>query len=155
MEELTFKNLRVETKSYSVLELVNQVNQVNLFSCCEEPIELMLLRVPLPNIFIDATGSEFKPFGSTLLLASVINFVSDVFPLRRLRVLKEYENKMYSDLSRPDQRKIMETKLNTYIIEDPTCDRWKRRLLYLWGKNFSDWIYPGCETSLFSEDNIE
>ena len=75
-------------------------------------IENLLLGLPA-----EAIWTKQDPFGKTILLSgfniinSIVNFKTNKFPLKNLRILKHLEGRFYSELNFTDQRNLMRTTL--------------------------------------------
>ena len=85
-------------------------------------IESLLLRFPLPAFYFDAESEDnWLVVDGLQRLWTLKNFVVDqTLRLRGLEILKDYEGKMYGELPRPMQRRIMETQVTAYIIKPGT-----------------------------------
>lgn len=96
-------------------------------------IESILLRIPIPTIYVSESESErFEVIDGQQRLSSIFNFMDGKFPridkktkepkiiefkLRGLRSLKNLEDKIYSDLDKISQKKIRNYPLNVVVIE--------------------------------------
>lgn len=85
-------------------------------------IESLLIRIPLPAFYIDATNEEkWLVIDGLQRLTTLKRFVIDQnLQLRGLEFLTNLEGKTYSELSRPFQRRILETQVTVYQIEQGT-----------------------------------
>lgn len=85
-------------------------------------IESLLIRLPLPVFYFDATSDEKWLVVDGLQRISTINrFVVDQnLRLQSLEYLKAYEGKRFSDLPRDFQRRIEETQITAHVIEPGT-----------------------------------
>jgi Protein of unknown function DUF262 len=88
-------------------------------------IESVLIRIPLPAFYIDATNEdEWLVVDGLQRLSALKQFVidksSERLKLTGLEYLKELENKTYDDLERRYQRRIIETQVTVYLIEKGT-----------------------------------
>ena len=85
-------------------------------------IESILIRIPLPAFYIDATNEEeWLVVDGLQRLSTLKQFVSDKsFKLTGLEYLIELEGKTYNELERRYQRRIEETQLTVYLIAKGT-----------------------------------
>jgi hypothetical protein len=85
-------------------------------------IESILIRIPLPAFYIDATnGDQWLVVDGLQRLSALKHFVSDrKLKLCGLEYLKELEDKTYDQLERKYQRRIEETQVTVYLIEKGT-----------------------------------
>ena len=101
-------------------------------------IESMLIRIPLPAFYIDATDeNKWVVIDGQQRLTAIKNFVlgekrTDVFSevnneaderkfsLSKLEFLTQFNGKIYDELPRTYQRRINETQITIYLIEKGT-----------------------------------
>jgi hypothetical protein len=92
-------------------------------------IESILIRIPLPAFYIDATNEETDEDKWVVVdglqrLSALKQFVIDKsdnrLKLVGLEYLKELNNKNYDQLERRYQRRILETQVTVYLIEKGT-----------------------------------
>ena len=85
-------------------------------------IESMLIRIPLPAFYMDATNEgRWLVVDGLQRLTTLKQFVIDKsLKLRGLDFLKFLEGKSYDELSRSYQRRIEETQITVYLIEKGT-----------------------------------
>ncbi|MDY6802669.1 MAG: DUF262 domain-containing protein [Cyanobacteriota bacterium] len=88
-------------------------------------IESIVIRIPLPAFYIDATDEDsWLVVDGLQRLSALRQFVSDKSDKRLkligLEYLKELEGKTYDELDRKYQRRIEETQVTVYLIEKGT-----------------------------------
>ncbi|QLE44538.1 DUF262 domain-containing protein [Nostoc sp. C052] len=92
-------------------------------------IESILIRIPLPAFYIDATNEETDEDKWVVVdglqrLSALKQFVIDKSDKRLklvgLEYLKDLNNKNYDELERRYQRRILETQVTVYLIEKGT-----------------------------------
>ena len=90
-------------------------------------IEFMLVRIPLPAFYMDATNDEkWLVVDGLQRLTTLKRFMIDKqLRLSGLEFLKSLEGKSYDELPRHYQRRITETQITVYLIEKGTPDKVK------------------------------
>ncbi|MGL5872386.1 MAG: DUF262 domain-containing protein [Xenococcaceae cyanobacterium] len=87
-------------------------------------IESILIRIPLPAFYIDATNDnddKWLVVDGLQRLSALKQFILDrTLKLTGLEYLTELENKTYAELERRYQRRIEETQVTVYVIEKGT-----------------------------------
>lgn len=96
-------------------------------------IESMLLKIPLPSIYVsEDSGGVFSVVDGLQRLCAITRFVDVDLLARRLKLkltpltleglesLKEFEGKGFTELPRPFQRRIRETQLTVHVIRANT-----------------------------------
>jgi hypothetical protein len=85
-------------------------------------IESILIRIPLPAFYVDATNEEkWLVIDGLQRLSTLKQFVLDQkLQLTGLEFLSNLENHTYEQLPRNYQRRIKETQLTIYVIEQGT-----------------------------------
>ena len=94
-------------------------------------IESLLIRIPLPAFYIDATDdTQWLIIDGLQRISTFKSFILDkTLKLTGLEFLsKELDKKNYDQLSRDYQRRIDETELTVYLIEPGTPDQVKYRI---------------------------
>ena len=81
-------------------------------------IESLLLEIPIPPIYFgkDADG-HLEMIDGQQRLTTMINFVSNKFPLRKLNRMASLNRKFFKDLSTPMQEKILDTPIRSIVID--------------------------------------
>ncbi|MDT8446519.1 MAG: DUF262 domain-containing protein [bacterium] len=90
-------------------------------------IESLLIKIPLPAFYFDASDDErWLVVDGLQRLTTIKKFVIDKsLQLKGLEFLHDYEGKCFDDLSRALQRRIEETSLVVYLIQPGTPHRVK------------------------------
>ncbi|MCU0546222.1 MAG: DUF262 domain-containing protein [Oscillatoriaceae cyanobacterium Prado104] len=85
-------------------------------------IESILIRIPLPAFYIDATDEDkWLVVDGLQRLSALKEFMSDKkLKLCGLEYLSSFEGKTYSEIERRYQRRIEETQVTVYLIEKGT-----------------------------------
>jgi hypothetical protein len=90
-------------------------------------IESMLIRIPLPAFYMDATNEErWLVVDGLQRLTTLKKFMVDkTLKLHGLEFLKQFDGKGFDELPRNYQRRIAETQVTVYLIEKGTPDEVK------------------------------
>ena len=90
-------------------------------------IESMLIRIPLPAFYMDATNDEkWLVVDGLQRLTTLKRFMVDkTLRLHGLEFLKQFDGKSFDELPRNYQRRIAETQVTVYLIEKGTPDEVK------------------------------
>lgn len=90
-------------------------------------IESMLIRIPLPAFYMDATNDEkWLVVDGLQRLTTLKDFmITKTLRLNGLEYLKQLEGKSFDELPRNYQRRIAETQVTVYLIEKGTPDEVK------------------------------
>jgi hypothetical protein len=85
-------------------------------------IESILIRIPLPAFYIDATNDDkWLVIDGLQRISTLKSFIIDKkLKLTGLEFLRDLDKKKYDDLPRNYQRRIDETELTVYLIEQGT-----------------------------------
>jgi uncharacterized protein with ParB-like and HNH nuclease domain len=85
-------------------------------------IESILIRIPLPAFYMDATNEDkWVVIDGLQRLTTLKMFVNDKsLKLNELEFLTQLENKTFDELPRNFQRRIIETQVTVYLIEKGT-----------------------------------
>lgn len=124
-------------------------------------IESMLIRIPLPAFYMDATNEDkWLVVDGLQRLTTLKQFVIDkTLRLHGLDFLKFLEGKCYDELSRSYQRRIDETQITVYLIEKGTPENAKFNIfkrintggLPLSGQEIRHALYQGKGTRFLAE----
>jgi hypothetical protein len=128
--------IRVETRTMTIDLLLSRIGHGELDltpgfqrkggiwseSAQSKLIESMLIRIPLPAFYIDATNEDhWLVVDGLQRLTTLKRFVLDkTLRLRGLEFLTQLHDKIYDELSRPHQRRINETQVIVYLIDKGT-----------------------------------
>ncbi len=133
--------IKVETKQMSLDTLIKRMkegeidlspdfqrNEVWKPPARSRLIESLLIRIPLPAFYMDATNEDkWTVVDGLQRLSTLRNFIiprneKEKLYLVELEFLKELEGKGFTDLPRHYQRRIEETQVTVYLIERGTPD---------------------------------
>ena len=80
-------------------------------------IESLLLNIPIPVLYFAEThDAKYEIFDGHQRVRSIVNYLSDVFALSGLAVLREYRGKRFSQLPEREQRFLKMRTLRTILI---------------------------------------
>ena len=96
-------------------------------------IESILVRIPLPSFYIDASDdNQWLIVDGLQRLSTLKSFVLDkTLKLAGLDYLTELEGKSYDDLERPFKRRILETEITVNSIEYDTSENTKYHIFHI------------------------
>jgi hypothetical protein len=84
-------------------------------------IESILLKIPIPVFYMSAnTTDEWLVIDGLMRLTTMYDFVSDLFALKGLKILIEYNGLKFSQFPRSIARRIKETELMVHVIQPST-----------------------------------
>lgn len=127
--------IKIETKQMSLDTLIKRIreNEVSLSPDFQRNevwklpqksrlIESLLIRIPLPAFYMDATDeNEWLVVDGLQRLATIRDFVIDEnMKLDELEFLSKFQGYAFKDLPRQYQRRIEETQVTVYQIEKGT-----------------------------------
>jgi hypothetical protein len=128
--------IRVETKPITIDLLMSRIkqNEINLMPDFQRKagiwsndaksrlIESILIRIPLPAFYMDATDDDHWLVVDGLQRLTTLNMfvLEKKLKLSGLEFLTQLETKTYDDLPRNFQRRIKETQVTVYLIEKGT-----------------------------------
>lgn len=128
------EKIRVRTTNITVELLVSRIrhNEIDLEPDFQRSfvwkaerqsrlIESLLLRIPIPVFYVAADENEnWLVVDGVQRMFTIFNYVTDRFPLNRLEYLEKFDQKKYSELPRPMQRRIGESELVVNVIDPET-----------------------------------
>lgn len=87
-------------------------------------IESMLIRLPLPLFYFDASDDDnWLTVDGLQRLTAIKEFVVDLaYPLQNLEFLRDFEGESFDELPRAFQRRIEETEIQVSLIQAGTPD---------------------------------
>jgi len=128
--------IRIDTKPMTVDQMMKRIDydEINLKPDFQRMggiwddvkqsrlIESMLLRIPLPAFYIDASDDEeWLVIDGLQRLTALRRFILDKeLKLRRLEFWQEYDGEGFDRLPRALQRRIEETQLTLYLVQEGT-----------------------------------
>lgn len=93
-------------------------------------IESVLLGLPIPTFyFAERASGNYVIVDGLQRITTFYDYIADDFELTELKVRSELNGSLFSQLPRPEQRKIRECQLHTYVISiQGDNDVWVREL---------------------------
>jgi len=81
-------------------------------------IESLLLEIPIPPIYFgkDAEG-RLEMIDGQQRLTTLMHFVSNEFPLRKLNHMASLNQKYFRDLTKPQQERILDAQIRSIVID--------------------------------------
>lgn len=127
--------IRVESKVYTLdllltrirereIDLAPDFQRASIWTTAAQSrlVESVLLRIPLPAFYMDATNEDkWLVVDGLQRLTALKKFVLDgSLKLEGLEFLKQFQGKTYDELPRSYQRRIAETQVTVFLIEENT-----------------------------------
>lgn len=128
--------IRVETKTPTISLMLSRISrkEINLSPGFQRKggiwtraaqsrlIESLLIRIPLPAFYMDGTNDDEWLVVDGLQRLTALNrfVVEESLALGGLEFLKNFNGKHYSDLPRNFQRRIDETQVTVFVIQEKT-----------------------------------
>ena len=137
--------VKVDYKPFSIFQVVRKIrlDEINLHPDFQRRlvwdktrqsrlIESLLINIPLPAFYLDATSTNrWAVVDGLQRLSTLDSFCNkNEFRLQDLEFLKELEGKTFDELPRSYQQQIEETHLNLYIIQPDVPDEVKFTIFY-------------------------
>ena len=81
-------------------------------------IESLLLEIPIPPIYFGKVNQgRLEMIDGQQRLTTLVNFVSNKFPLRKLQRMASLNHKFFKDLTKQQQEKILDTPIRSIVID--------------------------------------
>ncbi len=81
-------------------------------------IESLLLEIPIPPIYFGKVAEgRLEVIDGQQRLTTLVNFVSNKFPLRKLHRMSSLNHKLFKDLPKDQQEKILDTPIRSIVID--------------------------------------
>jgi 5-methylcytosine-specific restriction endonuclease McrA len=81
-------------------------------------IESLLLEIPIPPIYFGkVTDGRLEVIDGQQRLTTLVNFVSNRFPLRKLHSMSSLNHKFFKDLTKNQQEKILDSPIRSIVID--------------------------------------
>jgi hypothetical protein len=81
-------------------------------------IESLLLEIPIPPIYFGKVAEgRLEMIDGQQRLTTLVNFVSNRFPLRKLHRMSSLNHKFFKDLTKQEQEKILDTPIRSIVID--------------------------------------
>lgn len=81
-------------------------------------IESLLLEIPIPPIYFGKVNQgRLEMIDGQQRLTTLVNFVSNKFPLRKLQRMASLNQKFFKDLTKQQQEKILDTPIRSIVID--------------------------------------
>ena len=147
---MDIEKIRIETQTETVDSLLAKIQREELHSnpglgnlgsrTSEEktrPIEWLLLRIPLPPLYVLADENEHWTIADgSHAIASIHEYVTGhtakpIRPVLAPKYLKDLSGRKFEDLPRAMQRRIRETRLTLHVIQPGAPEELAREILVL------------------------
>ncbi|CAK0766460.1 DUF262 domain-containing protein [Gammaproteobacteria bacterium] len=116
----------MKTNQELVLSPVFQRNAVWNNEQKRELVESLLMGIPIPIIYLFADENGVKQVvDGRQRINAIIDFMEDKFPLDNLKMLPQFNKKLFSKLPPLYKQKIKRYQILVYLIEPPTPERVK------------------------------
>jgi 5-methylcytosine-specific restriction endonuclease McrA len=123
-------------------------------------IESLLLEIPIPPIYFGkVTEGRLEVIDGQQRLTTLVNFVSNKFPLRKLQRMSSLNHKFFKDLTKQQQEKILDTPIRSIVIDAgantdlryEVFERLNRGSMILNEQELRNCVYRGAFNDLLAE----
>lgn len=123
-------------------------------------IESLLLEIPIPPIYFGKVAEgRLEVIDGQQRLTTLVNFVSNLFPLRKLHRMSSLNHKFFKDLSKQQQEKILDTPIRSIVIDAgantelryEVFERLNRGSMILNEQELRNCVYRGAFNDLLAE----
>jgi 5-methylcytosine-specific restriction endonuclease McrA len=127
-------------------------------------IESLLLEIPIPPIYFGkVTEGRLEVIDGQQRLTTLVNFVSNKFPLRKLHRISSLNHKFFKDLTKPQQEKILDTPIRSIVIDSgantelryEVFERLNRGSMILNEQELRNCVYRGPFNDLLADLELE
>jgi hypothetical protein len=123
-------------------------------------IESLLLEIPIPPIYFGKNSDgSLEMIDGQQRLTTLVNFVSNKFPLRKLNRMASLNHKLFKDLTQQHQEKILDTPIRSIVIDAAkntglryeVFERLNRGSMALNEQELRNCVYRGAFNDLLAE----
>ena len=123
-------------------------------------IESLLLEIPIPPIYFGKVAQgRLEMIDGQQRLTTLVNFVSNKFPLRKLHRMSSLNHKFFKDLTKQEQEKILDTPIRSIVIDAgvntelryEVFERLNRGSMTLNEQELRNCVYRGAFNDLLAE----
>jgi hypothetical protein len=123
-------------------------------------IESLLLEIPIPPIYFGkVVEGQLEVIDGQQRLTTLVNFISNKFPLRKLNRVGSLNHKFFKDLAKQQQEKILDSPIRSIVIDAganselryEVFERLNRGSMILNEQELRNCIYRGAFNDLLAE----
>src|SRR6267378_523767 len=123
-------------------------------------IESLLLEIPIPPIYFGKVAEgRLEVIDGQQRLTTLVDFVSNKFPLRKLHRMSSLNHKFFKDLPKQQQEKILDTPIRSIVIDAgankelryEVFERLNRGSMILNEQELRNCVYRGLFNDLLAE----
>jgi 5-methylcytosine-specific restriction endonuclease McrA len=123
-------------------------------------IESLLLEIPIPPIYFGKVAEgRLEMIDGQQRLTTLVNYVSNKFPLRKLHRISSLNHKFFKDLTKQEQEKILDTPIRSIVIDAgvntelryEVFERLNRGSMTLNEQELRNCVYRGAFNDLLAE----